>query len=69
MPEDIIDDPTDMGTKSSNTKPLLKAGRQFILMILPDFDFEITFLDNVAPDDPITLFIMYYTLKIIDMIV
>jgi hypothetical protein len=69
MPEDIIDNPTDIRTKRPNTKPLLKAERQFILMILPDFDFEITFSDNVSPDDPITLFTMYYTPKIIDTIV
>jgi hypothetical protein len=69
MPEDIIDDLTDMGTKRPNAKPLLKAGRQFTLMILPDFDFEITFSDEVFSDDPITLFTMYYTPEIIDTIV
>jgi hypothetical protein len=69
MPEDIINDLTDRGTKRLNAKPLLKAGRKFTLMILPDFDFEITFPDDVSPDDPITLFTMYYTPKIIDTIV
>jgi hypothetical protein len=69
MPEDIIDNPTNMGSKRPNTKPLLKAIRQFTPMILPDFDFEITLSDNVSPDDLITLFIMYYTPKIIDTIV
>jgi nitric oxide reductase large subunit len=69
MPEDIINDPTDGGTKRPNAKPLLKAGRKFTPMILPDFDFEITLPDNVSPDDPITLFTMYYTPEIIDTIV
>jgi nitric oxide reductase large subunit len=38
-------------------------------MILPDFDFEITLPDDVSPDDPISLFTMYYTPEIIDTIV
>jgi hypothetical protein len=38
-------------------------------MILPDFDFEITFSDDVSLDDLITLFTMYYTPEIIDTIV
>ena len=69
MPEDIINDPTDKGTKRPNAKPLLKAGHQFIPMILPDFEFDITLPDDVSPDDLITLFTMYYTLEIIDTIV
>ena len=69
MSEDIINDPTDRGTKRPSTKPLLKAGRKFIPMILLDFDFEITLLDDISPDDPISLFTMYYTPEIIDMIV
>jgi hypothetical protein len=57
------------GTKRLNTKPLLKAGHKFILMILLDFDFKITLPDNVSPDNLISLFTMYYTPKIIDTIV
>jgi hypothetical protein len=69
MPKDIIDNLTNIGTKRSNTKPLLKTRRQFTLIILPDFDFEITFLDDVSPDNLIILFIMYYISEIIDIIV
>ena len=69
MFEDIINDPTDRGTKRPNAKLLLKAGRKFIPMILPDFDFEITLPDDVSPDDPISLFTMYYTPEIINTIV
>ena len=38
-------------------------------MELPDFGWDITLLENASPDDPITLFTMYYTLEIIDLIV
>jgi hypothetical protein len=69
MPEDIINDLTDKGTKRSNVKPLLKARHKFISIILWDFDFEITFLDNVSLNDLIILFIIYYTIEIIDTIV
>ena len=69
MTEDIINDPTDRGTKRPNAKPLSKAGCKFTPMILPDFDFEITLPDDVSPDDPISLFTMYYTPEIIDTIV
>jgi hypothetical protein len=69
MPEDIINNPTNKGTKRPNTKPLLKAGHKFTPIILPDFNFEITLSDNVSPDNLITLFTMYYTPKIINTIV
>jgi hypothetical protein len=36
---------------------------------LPEFGWEITLPENASPDDPITLFTMYYTPKIIDLIV
>ncbi len=38
-------------------------------MKLPHFDWEIHLLENTSPDDPITLFTMYYTPEIMDMIV
>jgi hypothetical protein len=69
MPEDIINDLMNIGTKRPNAKPLLKARRQFIPIILPDFNFKITLSDNVSLDNLITLFIMYYTPEIIDTIV
>jgi hypothetical protein len=69
MTKDIINDLTNRGTKQPNTKPLLKARHKFILMILSDFDFKIIFFDNVFSDDLIFLFIIYYTLKIINTIV
>jgi hypothetical protein len=38
-------------------------------MQLPQFGWEITLPDNVSPDNPITLFTMYYIPEIIDLIV
>ena len=52
MPRDIINDPTDKGTKRPNTKPLLEAGRKFIPVNLLDFDFKITLPDDVLPATP-----------------
>jgi hypothetical protein len=69
MTEDIINNLTDKGTKQSNTKPLLKARHKFILIILLDFDFKIIFSDNVSLNDFISLFTMYYTPEIINIIV
>jgi hypothetical protein len=69
MPEDTIFDSTDKGTLRPNVKPLRKKGDIFKPMKLPNFAWEITLPENVSPDDPITLFTMYYTPEIIDMIV
>jgi Transposase IS4 len=69
MPEDTIFDSTDKGTLRPNAKPLRAKGDAFKPMKLPNFAWEITLLENTSPDDPITLFTMYYTLEIISMIV
>jgi hypothetical protein len=69
MLEETIFNPTDKGTLRPNAKPLRVKGDAFYPMKLPDFSWEITLLENVSPDDPITLFTMYYTPEIINMIV
>jgi hypothetical protein len=69
MTKNIINDLINKGTKRLNTKPLLKARHKFILMVLLYFDFKITFLNNVSLDNLIFLFIIYYTPKIINIIV
>jgi hypothetical protein len=69
MPEETVFDSTDKGTLRPNTKPLRKKGDAFYPMKLPDFGWEIVLPENVSPDDPITLFTMYYTPEIIDLIV
>jgi hypothetical protein len=69
MPKDTVYDPTDRGTLRPNAKPLRKRGDTFKPMELPDFGWEINLPETVSPDDPITLFTIYYTPEIIDIIV
>ena len=69
MPEDTVFDSTDKGTLRPNEDPLQKKGDTFKPMKLPHWDWEIILPENVSPDDPITLFSMYYTPEIIDLIV
>jgi hypothetical protein len=69
MPEKTIFDPIDKGTPQLNTKLLRKKGAVFEPMKLPDFGWEITLLEHISPDDPITLFTLYYMPEIIDLIV
>jgi hypothetical protein len=69
MPDDTEYDPTDKGTLRPKAKPLTKKGDIFYPMKLPDFHHEIQLPEDVSPDDPITLFTMYYTPRIIDWIV
>ena len=69
MPEDTVFDSTDKGTLRPNAKPLLKKGDAFKPMGLPNFGWEINLPNDVSPDDPITLFTMYYTPEIINLIV
>ena len=38
-------------------------------MELPGFGYEITLPEYTSPDDPITLFTLYYTPEIMDLIV
>lgn len=69
MPEGVVCDPTDTGTLRPNAKPLQRKGSHFIPMKCPDFGFEINLPHHSSPDDPITLFTLYYTPEIIQSIV
>ena len=69
MPEDTIFDSIDKGTLCPNTKLLRTKGDTFKPIELPDFGWEIALPENASPNNPITLFIMYYTPEIIDLIV
>jgi hypothetical protein len=68
MPELTVFDSTDKGTLRPDEEPLESTGDEFVPMKLPYFGWEIHLLENTSPDDPITLFTMYYTPEIIDMI-
>jgi hypothetical protein len=69
MPEDTEFDPTDQGTLRSNTFPLKKKGDHFDPLEIKDFELEITLPEHVSPNDPIILFILYYSPEIISIIV
>ena len=69
MPKATINDPTNRGTKRPKAKPLVEAGDKFFPIELPNFDFEITLPDHVSPNEPISLFCLYYTPKIVNKIV
>ena len=69
MPEHTVFDPTDKGTLRPNEDTIHKTGKAFKPIQLPDWDWDIILPEDVSPDDPITLFTIYYTLEIIDLIV
>ena len=69
MPESTEYDPTDKGTLRPNAKPLRKAGDYFEPLQLPDWDWKIHLPEDASPDDLISLFSIYYTPEIINMIV
>jgi hypothetical protein len=69
MPEDTKFDLTNKGTLRPYAPPLCNKGDTFKPMQLPNFDWEINLYKDTSPDDLIMLFIMYYTLQIIDLIV
>ncbi len=69
MLELTVFDSTNKGTLRSDEEPLESIGDKFVPIKLPDFSWEIHLPENTSPDDPITLFTMYYTPEIMDMIV
>jgi hypothetical protein len=69
MRENIENNPTDSATKRPNSPFLKKSDSHFILIKLDDFEYEITLPNHISPDDPISLFILYYTPELIKKIV
>ena len=69
MAEGTRYDTTDTGTLRPNVKPLQQIGTDFMPMELPEIDQEIHLLEYASPDDPITLFTLYYSPQMIDYIV
>jgi hypothetical protein len=69
MLEDIIADTTDPGTRRPKALALKTKSDHFEPMKLPDFEPEIHLPDHVSPDDPITIFILYYIPEIIEQII
>lgn len=69
MLEDTVFDPTNRGTLRPNAKPLREKGDTFISIKLPNFGQEVNLLEHTSLNDLITLFTIYYTPEIIDMII
>lgn len=69
MPESAEFNPTNKGTLRPYAKPLTVQGDHFEPMELPDFEFDICLPETASPDNPITIFTLYYTPKIISTIV
>jgi hypothetical protein len=69
MPNLTVFDSTDKGTLRPDKEPFESIGDKFVPIKLPHFDWEIHLPEDISPDDPITLFTIYYTPKIMDMIV
>jgi hypothetical protein len=69
MSTSTILDPTDEGTLWPNVPPLQDYGSQFIPLDLPNFKPKITLPPNMSPNNPITLFTLFYSPKIIDLII
>jgi hypothetical protein len=69
MPEDTITNTTNPRTYRPKILVLKTKSDHFEPIKLPDFEPEIHLLDHVSPDDPITIFILYYTPEIIEQII
>lgn len=69
MPEDIIPDPTDPGTRRPKAPLLTAKGNSFKPMKLNYFTTEIYFPEYASPNDPISFLILYYSLEIIEYII
>jgi hypothetical protein len=66
MSEDIQNGPA---TKQPNSASLRKAGSTFIPMEILGFWYPIHLPESASPDDPKSLFTLYYSPEIIDQIV
>jgi hypothetical protein len=69
MRENIENDLINSATKRPNSPLFQKSGSYFIPMELDDFGYEITLPDYISPDDPISLFTLYYTPELVKKIV
>jgi hypothetical protein len=69
MPEDTIANTTNPGTCRPKVLALKTKNDYFEPMKLLDFEPKIYFPDHMSPNNPITIFILYYTPEIIKQII
>ena len=65
----IQNDPIDPATKRPNSPPLESVGSEFIPVKIDDFEYTIQLPEDVSCDDPISIFDLYYSPRIIDQLV
>ena len=65
----IQNDPTDPTTKRLDSPPLERAGSEFNRVQINQFGYTIQLPESSSPDDPITIFDLYYSPEIIDKLV
>jgi hypothetical protein len=66
MPKDTITDMINPGTYWPKALVLKTKSDYFEPMKLPDFEPKIYLPDHMSPDNPIIIFILYYTPEIIE---
>jgi hypothetical protein len=69
MPENTIANTIDPGTYWPKALVLKTKSDYFEPIKLLDFEPEIYLPDHISPDDPITIFILYYIPEIIEQII
>ena len=69
MSAHIQNDSTDPATKRPNSPPLESVGSEFIPVKIDDFEYIIQLPEDVSCDDPISIFDLYYSPRIIDQLV
>ncbi|KAL5320616.1 hypothetical protein ACEPPN_011426 [Leptodophora sp. 'Broadleaf-Isolate-01'] len=69
MSESTERDPTNAGTLRPKAPPLKVKGTKFEPMDAPPFDMQLNLPPEVDLDNPLTLFLQYYTPEIVDGII
>ena len=65
MPEDIKYNLIDKRTLRPKAPLIINRGSYYEPMEISDLEVEICLLEHVSPNDPITIFTLYYSLEII----
>ena len=69
MPAHVQNDPTDPATKRPDSPLLESVGSEFIRVEIDEFGYVIQLPESSSPDDPISIFDLYYSPEIVDQIV
>ena len=64
-----VPDSTDLGTLRPNFPPLREVGETFSLLNCPEFDYRINLPPDVKPNDPLALFMLFFSCFIVQNLV